>query len=352
MYLKNEGIRELALFLYYLMKVDEDLLSEHAINDMAFSFITNSFFGGIEMDLEERVGPSTLILGEGGAQAITSMVTSVKEAGFKAIEICPAQFQSVEPLTNYSFLEKLFGEAERRRLREVLRPFHVVTVHGSSYWVTKIRGGDKEELWRPYRELMRFAHDINAQIVSFHPLQRSEGADISNDEMFEYNIECGKKAVEYADELNLTAAFENMPRNGCWSLLTKINDVIDRIGSERFGFLFDIGHAVLQSGESSGNPTSHVLKALERCIDNTLQIHSHGIQRTQDLETGLRDHRPLNESNILDYSKIMRLLQNKNYQGPIIFEIYFENAFDKRASFQDNLGACVSAKHELTRHWI
>lgn len=304
------------------------------------------------MDLEERIGPSTLILGEGGAQAITSMVTSVKEAGFTAIEICPAQFQSVEPLTNSSFLENLFGEAERRRLREVLRPFHVVTVHGSSYWVTKIRGGDKEELWKPYFELIRFAHDINAQIVSFHPLQRSESADISNDEMFEYNVEFGKKAVEYADELNLTAAFENMPRNGCWSLLTKINDVIDGIGSERFGFLLDIGHAVLQSGESLGDPTSHLLKALERCVDNTLQIHSHGIQRSQNFQTGLKDHRPLDESNILDYSKIMRLLKTKKYQGPIIFEIYFKNAIDKRASFQDNLEACISAKHELIRYWI
>jgi sugar phosphate isomerase/epimerase len=304
------------------------------------------------MDVGERIGPSTLILGEGGAQAITSMVTSVKEAGFKAIEICPAQFQSVEPLTNSSFLEQLFGEAERRRLREVLRSFHVVTVHGSSYWVTKIRGGDKEDLWKPYRELMRFAHDINAQIVSFHPIQRSEDADISNDEMFEYNIEFGKRAVEYADDWNLTAAFENMPRNGCWSLLPKINDVVDRIDSQRLGFLFDLGHAVLQSRESSEDPTSHVLKTLERCVDNTLQIHAHGIHRTQDIETDLMDHRPLDERNIIDYSKVMKLLKNTNFQGPIMFEIYFKNALDKRASFQDNLEACISSKHELIRHWI
>lgn len=36
------GIRELAI-LYYLMKVDEDLLSEYAINDMTFLFITKVF---------------------------------------------------------------------------------------------------------------------------------------------------------------------------------------------------------------------------------------------------------------------------------------------------------------------
>jgi sugar phosphate isomerase/epimerase len=305
------------------------------------------------MSVEERIGPSTLILGEGGEQAIMSMIAPVEEAGFKAIEICPAQFQSVEPLTDPSLLKKLFGEAERRRLREALKPFHLVTVHGSSFWVTKIRGGyKKEEIWEPYRELISFAQDIGAQIVSFHPFQRSDGADISNAEMFEYNIEFGKKAVEYADERHLTFAFENMPGNGCWSLLEKINDIIDKIDSERFGFLFDIGHAVLQLGESSENTTPHVLKALERCIDSTFQIHSHGIQRTKDFEAGLRDHMPLNKSNILDYSKIMRMLKKNKFQGPIILEIYFENAFDRRASFQDNLKACISTKHELIRDWI
>ncbi len=305
------------------------------------------------MDVEERIGPSTLILGEGGAQAITSMIAQVMEAGFKTIEICPAQFQSVDPLTDPSLLKKLFGEAERRRLREALKPFHLVTVHGSSFWVTKLRGGYKEEdFWEPYRELMRFAQDIGAQIVSFHPFQRSDGADISDDEMFEYNIEFGKKALQYSDEHSLSFAFENMPGNGCWSLLPKINDVIDKIDSERFGFLFDVSHAVLQLGESSKNTVPYVLKALERCIDSTFQIHSHGIQRTKDFEAGLRDHMPLNKSNLLDYSKIMSMLKKNKFQGPIILEIYFENAFDGRASFQDNLKACVSAKHELMRNWI
>ncbi|MEE8322234.1 MAG: TIM barrel protein, partial [Candidatus Bathyarchaeia archaeon] len=171
-------------------------------------------------------------------------------------------------------------------------------------------------------------------------------------EMFEYNIEFGKKALQYSDERSLSFAFENMPGNGCWSLLPKINDVIDKIDSERFGFLFDVSHAVLELGESSENTIPHILKVLERCIDSIFQIHSHGIQRIKDFEAGLRDHMPLNKSNILDYSKIMSMLKKNKFQGPIILEIYFENAFDGRASFQDNLKACVSAKHELMRNWI
>jgi sugar phosphate isomerase/epimerase len=306
------------------------------------------------MAVEERIGPSTLISGEAGARAMASTITQVKEAGFKTIELCPAQFHAVDPLTAPSFLEHLFGEAERRRLRTMLSPFRVVTVHSSSYWVTKIRcGKTKEDLWKPYLELMRFARDIGAQIVSFHPLQRSEGATISNNDMFAYNLEFGKKAVECAEDWNLAVAFENMPSNGGWSLLETVTEIIAEVDSDRFNLLFDIGHAVLQRGASSGNLTQPILHMIEKYVDQTLQFHVHGVQRTEgDTDVGLRDHSPLDENNVLDYFQIMRLLKKKRFEGPIILEIYLETASEKRASFQANLKACMGAKKELTKYWM
>ena len=306
------------------------------------------------MDVEERIGPSTLISGEGGARAMASTITQVKEAGFKTIELCPAQFHAVDPLSAPSFLEHLFGEAERRRLRTMLRPFRVVTVHGSSYWVTKLRCGlTKEALWQPYLELMRFARDIGAHIVSFHPFQRSAGAAISNDDMFAYNLEFGKRAVERAEEWNLAVAFENMPSNGGWSLLEAVNEVVAEVDSERFRLLFDVGHAVLQRGLSSGNLTQPVLHLIEDCIDQTRQFHFHGVQRIEgDMDGGLRDHRPVDANNVLDYFQIMSLLKNNKFDGPIVLEIYFATASEKRAAFRTNLRACMGAKNELVKYWM
>lgn len=306
------------------------------------------------MDVEERIGPSTLISGEGGARSMASTITRVREAGFKAIELCPAQFHAVDPLAVPSFLEHLFGAAERRRLRRLLRPFRVVTVHSSSYWVTKIRSGvTKEALWQPYLELMRFARDLGAHIVSFHPFQRSAGAAISDHDMFAYNLEFGKRAVECAEDWNLAVAFENMPSNGGWSLLEAVTGVVAEVDSERFRLLFDVGHAVLQRGLSSGNLTQHVLRLIEDYVDQTRQFHVHGVQRIAgDTDGGLRDHRPLDANNVLDYSQIMSLLKNNRFDGPIILEIYFATASEKRAAFHTNLRACVGAKNELAKYWM
>ncbi len=115
----------------------------------------------IDMDVGTRIGSSMLIAGVRGADAVISIVSFISAAGFKAIEICPVQAQSVDPLTNPAFITTLFGEAEQRILRAVLRSFHVVTVHGSSHWVTTLRGQTSEDaLCVPYCELMGFAYGL------------------------------------------------------------------------------------------------------------------------------------------------------------------------------------------------
>ena len=306
------------------------------------------------MYLEDRIGPSTLIIGKAGAQAIKYMVNNAVKAGFKAVEICPAQFYSVDPVIDPSLLERVFREEDRTRLKDMLSQFHIVTVHGSSWWVTKIRENVcEEELWRPYIELLHFAHDIGAHIVSFHPLQRAVGCDLSQNEMVEYNIKFGSMAAEYADDLNLLAAFENMPRNGDWSLFENILDIVTKIRSEKFGLLFDIGHAALQVGTSTGIDGLRILRKIERCIHQTFELHVSGIQITgKEFNTSARDHRPLDEYNVLDYRQIMSLLKIKKFDGPIIFEIFYKNAGEKRASFKENLEACILAKKELGEYWI
>ena len=308
----------------------------------------------VKMYLEDRIGPSTLINGKAGAQAIKYMVNRTVEAGFKAVEICPAQFYSVDPLTDPSLLERVFGEEDRIRLKYMLSQFRIVTVHGSSWWVTKIRENVcEDEFWRPYIELMQFAHDIGAHIVSFHPLQRAVGCDLSQNEMFEYNIKFGSIAAKYADELDLLAAFENMPGNGNWSLFENILDIVTKIRSEKFGLLFDIGHAALQVGTSTGIDTLRILRKIERCLHQTFELHVSGVQNTgkdSNMSCNLKDHRPLDEYNVLDYRQIMSFLKKKNFNGPIIFEIFYKNAGEKRASFKENLEACISAKKELVEY--
>jgi len=299
--------------------------------------------------MEEFMGVQTLLMKERGGQtdarAIGLALNRIKDAGFRAIEITPAQFNSVVGREAAIFLENIFPEEERRSLRNLLKAFRVVTVHGTNITIHVQSKGDKknEDLWRPYLELMRFARDIGAHTVTFHSLKRAEGAHLTDGEMIDYYIEFGKLAARYAREWNLLAGFE---------LATDYkffieNRVIGRIGSERFGYLFDVGHVALYFPESP-DITGSVLQVVEASIDKIFEFHAGGVQRTSQ---GLREHRPLDRNNILDHGPLMDLLERRKYRGPIIFEIFFQTSRPEQsqASFSENLEVCVAAKKQLLK---
>lgn len=101
------------------------------------------------------------------------MVDLVQRTGFKTIEIVPAQFSDgVIGNDAITYLKTIWGEKEKKELKEKLKPFRFVTVHGTQIWVAVGHDvvGKKEETWGAYIELMRFARDIGSHIVTFHPL--------------------------------------------------------------------------------------------------------------------------------------------------------------------------------------
>ena len=299
------------------------------------------------MNLEDRIGVQTLLLGEKGgrtdAEAIASAVKQIGDAGFKAIEIVPAQFTSVEGRVAAPFLERAFGVDERRNLRNLLKPFRAVTVHGSNIIVRVPPGRDekREDLWGPYLALMRFARDIGAQVVTFHSFQAAEGTSLKKGEMIELYTEFGVLAAKAAEEWGLLAGFE-LATNYDFFLENKI---IEGIGSHKFGYLFDLGHVALHFAGSQ-DITASVLRVVEDCLDHILEFHAGGVHLTSQ---GLREHRPLDRNNLMDHGKLMRLLERKNYRGPIIFEIFFQASKPEQslATFSENLEVCKEAKKQI-----
>ena len=301
------------------------------------------------MNMEEYIGVQTLLLkeqrGETDARAIAFAVNRIRDAEFKAVEVTPAQFNSVAGREAALFLGNTFPEEERRNLKNLLKAFRVVTVHGTNITIhVRPKEDEKNEgLWRPYLELMRFARDIGAHIVTFHSLKRAEGAQLTDGEMIDCYTEFGKLAARYAREWNLLAGFE---------LATDYkffieNRIVDRIGSDRFGYLFDVGHVALYFPESP-DITGSVLQVVETSIDKIFEFHAGGVQRTSQ---GLREHRPLDRNNILDHGRLMDLLARKKYQNPIIFEIFFQTSRPEQsqACFSENLEVCVAAKRQLLK---
>jgi sugar phosphate isomerase/epimerase len=299
------------------------------------------------MTLEERLGVQTLLLSEKGgrrdARAIASAVKQIGDAGFKAIEIVPAQFHVVEGREAAAFLERAFDAEERRNLKNLLKSFRAVTVHGSNMIVRVPPGRDekRDDLWRPYLELMRFARDVGAQVVTFHSFQPAAGSGLTTEEMIGYYTEFGTLAAKYAEECGLLAGFE-LATNYDFFLENKI---IERSGSQRFGYLFDLGHVALHFAGSE-DITASVLQVVEDCLDQVIEFHAGGVHLTSQ---GLREHRPLDQNNLLDHGKLMKLLERKNYRGPIIFEIFFRASEPEQslASFSENLEVCLEAKKQV-----
>ncbi len=297
--------------------------------------------------MEDRFGvPTSLMALQGDrteAQAIRFAVNAIRNAGFKAIEISPGQFRSVAGNAAEFFLKSAFPEKDRRDLRALLAGLHTVTVHGSNI-ILRVPGGGKEvkeETWNPYLELMRFARDIGAQLVTFHSLQPPEGGSLNEEEMARRHVEFGKVAAEYAEKWDLRAGFELATHYRFFLN----HGIIERIGSPRFGILLDLGHLALHFPDEA-NITNPVLQVAGECLDQTFEFHAGGVQITPQ---GLREHRPLDKYNILDHARLMDLVKRKKFRGPIVFEIFFQTANPEQtpSSFEENLDACTAAKRLL-----
>ena len=169
------------------------------------------------MNLEECIGVQTMLTGNASSnptQDLTSIAKQALEKGFKAIEVVPAQFQTVAGRQATSFLQKTYGEKERQEIRDALQPFKLITVHGSNIFIEITSGKIDKALWNPNTELIQFAHDIGAHLVTFHDLRRGpDWQTITDQEMAEYHIQWGKKAAEHAEEWDLTTGYEMTEKN-------------------------------------------------------------------------------------------------------------------------------------------
>jgi sugar phosphate isomerase/epimerase len=296
---------------------------------------------------QDRMGVQTLMLEDRGDQsdfeALCRAIRGIQDAGFKTIELVPAQFGVHIGRDASSFLRSAFGSQERQQLRKILEPFHMITVHGSNVVIQIQRGEGRaeEERWDPYVELLRFGRDIGAGLVTFHSFQPDPGKKPSEEEMAEAHIRFGKVAAEYSEKWNLLSGYEFATTHAFFLK----NRIVSAIGSQRFGFLVDVGHLALPCPDPS-RVTPWVIDLMAKVTDPIFEIHAGGVHRTS---AGLREHRPLDDQNLLDHKAILQLLQAKKFDGPIIFEMFYQPGVPEQVKFpfQANLEVCQRAKEKL-----
>jgi sugar phosphate isomerase/epimerase len=252
---------------------------------------------------------------------IEEAISRVQDAGFKAVEIVPVKVERDPKVDDWM---AYFSPVKRREIRSLLRGFETVTVHSSSLGVN-ICDPDPAERQRAiarYNALLEFAVDIGAPTVTAHS---GNAGDLGLTDR--YHVEYGRIAAEYAARHELTAGYEFFCPH-----------VIARIDSPHFGINFDIGHAAQRMPPSRAKCTQGVLEWIERMLPVIVEFHVHGVFIDG---TSMIDHQPIHRNTALDYARIVSLLTERDYDGPLILEI------EVPCDPEPKMAYCREAKREL-----
>lgn len=274
--------------------------------------------------IRNHLGISTLSLRN---LSLEEAIHVVHEAGFRVVELVPHLYGGPER----------FHKDMRKKLKEKLGCFEIVTVHSSE---AKMRDGGRtniaslEHSYRcksieHYLEHVQLALDIGARVVTFHPSKVDKEVDAA--QVREAHLAFARKAIELAQDSDIIMGYEYFDRE-----LTK------EVGHSRFGLLFDIGHAALQA---EGNITGGILHMLDGMLPFIVQFHVHGVQVSEQGQK--KDHLPFHLNNAIDYKMVLQKIKNYGFTGPLIFEIGTGN----HENMAENLKDSVDALEECVEIW-
>ncbi len=267
-----------------------------------------------QVPLEERLGVSSLWMPDNG-ETLWETIDLAYGLNFRSIEIVPADFQgnSGYPTTRFSVglnLDRTLP-SERDRLAKAVSRFTVCNVHSMHRGlnIASRNPGIRLESQRQYLQCAQLAIDIGARSVTFHPGHPETEEQIGDEKyLVKQNISFGKKVAEFAEKNDLLCGFENLR----FPSLSQMQQILEGIGSQRFGLHLDVGHAWLTSER---NPMTW----LEHFGHNLVAIHMHGTYHRPD--RGFENHQALELDDCTDFAGLMSTLTRLEFQGPIIFEI-------------------------------
>ncbi len=279
------------------------------------------------LDIAARIGVSTFWLPAGSA-TLEEIISQVRAAGLDTLEIVPADYQGVmgyPTVRSAGLWPRTFGQEERRRLRALIEDFSIVTVHGPHLGglnLASINPGIRAETQRQFVECIELAVDLGVRIVTFHSGDFNWGYLEPPADVITRGVEFGRIAAEHAEKHDLVMGYEVGP--------PLVTDIIDAIGSDRFGLHLDLGHAVHEglrqgraveqsvSGAGGAVATAHILNYVRHFAGRIVEVHVHGAYVHS---LGVEDHQPLDRNNIIDFPRVISELKATGFAGPFVFEL-------------------------------
>ena len=265
----------------------------------------------------ERLGVSTGFMQvDSAADTLWSGLDQAYEAGFQAVEITPSDCHGHTgwPQTRFGvgFDLDTISTSEVDRLATSIARFPTRAVHAITFElnIASRNRGIARESRRQYLQCAQLAVDIGAPLVTFHAGHTSSSERVG-DERFELeqNIEFGKEIADFCEKHNLVAGFEN---SGFHPKLAEMCEIIRQVGSPRFGFHLDTGHAWLGETKDSA-------KWARELSGHVVALHVHGTFHRPD--RSFENHMSLELDDCTDFPNLFAALDEGSFAGPIIFEL-------------------------------
>ena len=258
--------------------------------------------------IRERLGASSVVM-PGHERFGAREIATIREAGIARIEIC-----GLHPPTHYDYhdtaqVSEITAECEKHGIA-------IVAVHGPGVPYDCPYEEVRQAVVREAVASARVAQDMGASVFVGH-FGTSERSVRTVSEMLEaLDGDPIKLAVENGGDLR------------------DFVDIVDRIGSDRFGMVVDVGHTRDEDGVNPFIKAERAHEVMAVCEHRLLHLHLHDFADT--------DHYPPFDGG-LQWGEIFSALHDINYAGEYMFEavarVSIEDTLQKTSAFPDEFAA-------------
>ena len=217
-----------------------------------------------------------------GAREIAAM----REAGLTRIEVT-----GIRSPQGFDFNDR----AQLAEVKAACRNegVEVVSVHGPSRDYASEDEDERREAVQVAVNAARVADDLGAGVIVFH---------FGTDERAERSV---IDVLEQTEGSTLRLAVENGKD------LRDFADVVDRVGSDRFGMIVDIGHTRDADGVNPFTKPEAARRTMAQCGDRLIHLHLHDFRETDHLA-------PMDGD--IEWAEIFEAFRDIDYQGQLMFE--------------------------------
>ena len=260
--------------------------------------------------IRERLGFSTIAM-PGGEPIGARQIAMIREAGLTRVELCGLHHPTHYDYHDRAQVSEITAECEKQGVA-------VVAVHGPGLPYSCPYEEVRKAVVKEAVASARVAEEMGATIFVGH---------FGTDDLAE------KTVTETLDQLD-GSAIKLTVENG--NDLREFTAFTDRIGSDRFGMVVDIGHTRDQDGINPFINKERARETIAQCGSRLLHLHLH------DFVEG--DHYPPFDGSI-QWDALFAGLQDANYAGELMFEAI------ARVSLEDTLAKTAAFPTEFVKRY-